>query len=321
MRFDVLINGGAGSVDEADEANEVRAITEAFAQAGADAEVRVVDPKDMHDEVRRCWAADPRPRAVVVAGGDGTVSCAAGAAVGSDTVLGVLPLGTFNHFAKDVGVPEGLVDAAAALVTAEVTAIDVGEVNGEVFVNNSVLGLYPDLVAVRDEIRDRRGWGKVRAVPVAAMHVLRRFPVHRLDLDGPGYRRQRVRTPLVFVGNGVFANEGFGTPARTDLADGLLGVSISRVVSRWGVVRTVVRTLLRGTGAVADLDEVELTELTVGLRAKEVRVAIDGEVVEMSTPLRYRVRPAALHVLVPVPPTGTPPPAGDEPVEARGIEG
>jgi diacylglycerol kinase family enzyme len=317
MRFDVLINGGAGSVDADDEAAEVAAITEAFVAAGAEAEVRVVDPKDMHDEVRACWAADPRPKAVVVAGGDGTVSCAAGAAVGTDIVLGVLPLGTFNHFAKDVGVPAGLGDAAAALVRAEVATIDVGEVNGEVFVNNSVLGLYPDLVAVRDEIRERRGWGKVRAVPVAAVHVLRRFPLHRLDLDGPGYRRERVRTPLVFVGNGVFANEGFGTPVRTDLSDGVLGVSISRVVSRWGIVRTVVRGLLRGTAAATDLDEIELTSLTVGLRSKRVRVAIDGEVLELTPPLRYRVRPAALHVLVPEPVVGDPPSTGDEPVEVR----
>lgn len=317
MRFDVLINGGAGSVDAERADAEARAIREAFALAGADAEVQVVAPADMDDVVRRCWSAEPPPRAVVVAGGDGTVSCAAGAAVGTDIVLGVLPLGTFNHFAKDVGVPDGLVDAAAALVAAEVTSIDVGEVNGEVFVNNSVVGLYPDLVAVRDEIREQRGWGKVRAVPVAALHVLRRFPIHRLDLHGPGYRRRRVRTPLVFVGNGVFANEGFGTPVRTDLADSLLGVSIARVVSRLGMVRVVLRTLLRGSSSTADLDEVELTELTIDLRAARVRVALDGEVMELAPPLRYRVRPVALRVLVPTPPTGTPPATGDEPVEVR----
>ena len=138
-----------------------------------------------------------------------------------------------------------------------------------------------------------------------------------LDLAGPGFVRRRVRTPLVFVGNGVFANEGFGTPARTDLADGVLGVSIARVVSRWGLVRVVVGTLLRGGRTTADLDEVELTSLTVGLRARRVRVAIDGEILELQTPLRYRVRPSALHVLVPHPPEGVPPSTGDEPVEAR----
>ncbi|MEZ5181778.1 MAG: diacylglycerol kinase family protein [Acidimicrobiales bacterium] len=299
MRFDVLVNDGAGSVGELDE--ERARIVEAFADRGHEAEVHVVSPADLPDAVRRCWAADPPPRAVVVAGGDGTVSCAAGAAAGTDVVLGVLPLGTFNHFAKDLGVPTDLGEAVAALVAGEVASVDVGEVNGRVFVNNSVLGLYPDLVAIRDELRDRHGWGKVRAVPVAAVHVLRRFPVRRLDLDGPGYRRVRVRTPLLFVGNGVFEADGAGPPTRTALADGALGVAVSRAVSRWGLVRSLVRGLARGSDAVDDVDQVALAALEVRVRARRVRVALDGEIDDLEVPLRYRARPGALRVLVPPP--------------------
>ncbi|HRW39580.1 MAG TPA: diacylglycerol kinase family protein, partial [Aquihabitans sp.] len=286
-------------VGELDE--ERTRIVDAFAAQGHDAEVHAAAPADLPEVVRRCWAADPHPRAVVVAGGDGTVSCAAGAAAGTDVVLGVLPLGTFNHFAKDLGMPTDLAEAAAALAAAEVGRVDVGEVNGRVFVNNSVLGLYPDLVAIRDELRDRHGWGKVRAVPVAALHVLRRFPVRRLDLHGPGYRRDRVRTPLLFVGNGVFEADGAGTPARAAMADGVLGVAVSRAVSRLGLLRSLVRGLARGSEAVDDVEEVAVRELEVRLHARRVRVALDGEVDELAVPLRYRVRPGALQVLVPPP--------------------
>jgi len=299
VRFDVLVNGGAGSVNAEGEDAPNQEIEQAFGAAGATATVQVVAPEDLASVIRGCWAAHDRPRAVIVAGGDGTVSAAAGGAAGTDVVVGVLPLGTFNHFAKDLGLPTDLEAAAAALVAADDEAIDVAEVNGRIFVNNSVLGLYPDMVAVRDEIREQRGWGKVRAVPVAALHVFRRFPLHRLDLRGPGYVRTRVRTPFVFVGNGVFDNEGRGIPTRSDMADGVLGVSVARVVSRWGLVRTVLRGLLRGSPKAGDLDTVELTELTISLRSKRVRVALDGEICEMSTPLRYRVRPGALRVLVP----------------------
>ncbi len=299
MRFDVLVNGGAGSVDDGDEGGQVQAIVDAFAAAGAQADVQVVDPAELADVVRSCWAAADRPDAVLVAGGDGTVSAAAGAAVGTDIVIGVVPLGTFNHFAKDLGLPPSLEAAAVALAGGEMRAIDAAEVNGRTFVNNSVLGLYPDLVAVRDRIRDQRGWGKVRAVPVAAIEVLRRFPLHRLSLEGPGYSRRRVRAPLVFVGNGVFGNEAGGAPHRDDLADGFLGVAVSRARSRSGLVRSALRALVRGAGATDDIDTVALTELTVDLHVRHVRVAVDGEICWMDAPLRYRILPGALQVLAP----------------------
>ncbi|MCB0962523.1 MAG: hypothetical protein KDA98_04350 [Acidimicrobiales bacterium] len=299
MRVRVFVNDAAGSVDEAERDRHHRELVDAFEAAGAEAEVTSVAPEELGDAVVGCWEGEDRPDVVVVAGGDGTVGCAAQAAAGTDVVLGVVPLGTFNHFAGDLGLSEDLGAAARALVGGEVRALDVGEVSGRVFVNNSVLGAYPDMVAIRDVIRDRRGWGKVRAVPVAVVAVARRFPVHRLDLVGPGYERRRVRTPLVFVGNGTFGDGSGGPPQRTALDDGVLGVGVARVVSRWGLVRALVRALVRGTDGDGELDHVELAELTVSSRRRRLRVALDGEVVRLDLPLRYRVRPGALRVLVP----------------------
>lgn len=300
MRFHVLVNGGAGSVDAHDSDAQRSAIVAAFAAAGAVARVGDVTPEQLPDELRRVWESDDRPDAVVVAGGDGTVSCAAGAAVETDVVVAVLPLGTFNHFAKDLGLPTDVEGAAAALVAGEVRHIDVAEVNGRIFVNNSTLGVYPAMVEIRDRIRERRGWGKIRAVPVAALHVLRDLPTHRLDLTGTGgFHRPRVRTPFVFVGNGVYDNATGGMAARAALVDGCLGVSVARVVSRWSLVATIVRALVSGAETARDLDHVEIAELTVRSRAHRARVALDGEVTWMDLPLRYRTRPGALRVLAP----------------------
>lgn len=318
MRFEVLVNGGAGSVDGDDEGAQLAAIEAAFAAAGAEATASVVEPARLRAVLRERWGAEDRPDALVVAGGDGTVSCAAGEAAGTDLVLGVLPLGTFNHFAKDLGLPTDLEGAAAALVSGEVRAIDVAEVNGRVFVNNSALGVYPAMVAIRDRIREHKGWGKVRAVPVAAYRVLRDLPLHRLDLVGPGYRRHHVRTPFVFVGNGVFDNGSFGVHERADLADGVLGVSVARVVSRWGLVAMVARTLVSGADRARDLDVAEVPDLEVRARARRMRVALDGEVAWLDLPLRYRCRPGSLQVLAP-PVLATSRRAGDDADEATGL--
>jgi diacylglycerol kinase family enzyme len=299
MRVDVVVNAQAGSVDEADERREVSTIETAFTEAGIEVEVHVEAPQDFADVLPRLWEAEPRPDAILVAGGDGTVNCAAGVAAGTDMVLGVLPFGTFDHFAKDLGMPTDMAEAAHALVSGEIRKVDVAEVNGQVFVNNSVLGAYPVMVAIRDRLREEHGWGKVRAVPVAAIRVLRNLPMHRLTLEGEGLVRRHVRTPFVFVGNGVYDNEDGGLHRREAMTDGKLGVAVARVMSRWGLFRVVVQALLLGSQKARDLDVAEVRSLVVRTRTKRVRVALDGEVAWIEPPISYRTRPGALNVLAP----------------------
>jgi len=295
----VLVNGGAGSVD--DEERRTAEIRDAFDAAGADrVAVDVVAPEEIDATITGWWAADPRPDVIVVAGGDGTVNGAAAVAAGTDIVLSVLPLGTFNHFAKDLGLPDDVAGAARAIVAGEVRAVDVAEVNGQVFVNNSALGMYPAMVAIRDEIRDSRGWGKVRAVPVACARVLRDLPVHRLDLRGSGgFARDRVRTPFVFVGNGRYDNGDGGTFERGSLGDGVLSVVVARATTRRRLVGVALRAVVAGTRRAGDLDRIDLDELTVDGRPRRLRVARDGEIGWCDLPLRFRCRPGALRVRAP----------------------
>lgn len=304
MHLHVVVNPAAGSVDGG-EGDESR-IRSAFAGSNARIDVTEVAPADFATALPRIWNDEPGLDAIVVAGGDGTVNAAANVVVGSDVVLSVLPLGTFNHFAQDLGLPGDLAGAAQALIDAEVRTIDVGEVNGRVFVNNSVLGVYPTMVAERDRIIDDRGWGKIRAVAVAVVHVIRNLPIHRFDMRGSGgagesggFARTKLRTPFVFVGNGTYDNADGGLAERNELTDGELGVAIARAVSVAGMTRTAVRALVRGAVNTDDLDLVQLTDLEVSGAVTRLRVAVDGEVDWFELPLRYRVRQRALNVLAP----------------------
>lgn len=301
-RFVVLVNDGAGSDAGGDRGGELGAIRKAFAGTGIDVDVSTERPDCIGDAVRRIWADPDRPDAIVVAGGDGTVNAAAGAALGCDALLGVLPMGTFNHFASDLGLPADLAGAACALAERHERRVDVGEVGGRVVVNNATLGVYPEMVSVRDRLREQRGWGKVRAVPAAVWRVARSFPVHRLVLSTGGGGRpadgRPLRTPLVFVGNGSYADGPGGPTTRTALDAGRLEVLVARVVSRRGLVRAVLAALVAHPDAVRDLDHHQVTDLRVDGRADRLRVALDGEICWLDLPLRFRSRPGALRVLV-----------------------
>ena len=148
-----------------------------------------------------------RPGVIVAGGGDGTVSTVAAALVDTDICLGVLPLGTLNHFAKDLGLPLDLEAAVRCIATGVTSRVDVGEVNGRVFVNNSSLGLYPDIVRDREQQQKRFGRGKWHALLRASIAALRRYPFLQVSLAVEG-RERAYRTPFVFIGNNAYRMEG-----------------------------------------------------------------------------------------------------------------
>ncbi len=154
---------------------------------------------------------------IVAGGGDGTVNAVAGRLAGIDVALGVLPMGTLNHFARDAGVPGNLEAAVRNLFTGRVKNVDVGEVNARVFVNNSGIGFYPHFVRQREEL-ERRGHPKRIAFVLALQAVVRRYLRLRIEahMDRAG-ALERV-TPFLFVGNNRYETSGLeiGTRARLD---------------------------------------------------------------------------------------------------------
>jgi diacylglycerol kinase family enzyme len=235
--------------------------------------------------------------AVVAAGGDGTVSGVANALVSTDVPMGVLPVGTLNHFARDVGIPTDLTEATRTIAAGRTVAVDVGEVNGRVFVNNSSLGLYPVLVKHR-EMQQRMGFGKWPAFAWAAVAAFRRFPFLTLRLEVDGHELCR-RTPLVFIGNNLYEFEGLHIGTRTSLQEGRLCLYVTHHTGRWGLLRLSLMGFLGRLHRGRTFDLLCTQELSVETRRKRISVALDGEVVSMEPPLDYRTRPAALRVIVP----------------------
>lgn len=293
-RVAVLANcasGGAAAIEE-----RTRQIVGAFEATGVSPEVRCVASKDI-ERIARQLAAE-KPDALVAAGGDGTVSAVAGALVGTRIPLGVLAMGTLNHFAKDVGIPLDLAGAAAAIVAGRTVPVDAASVNDRVFVNNSSLGLYPQLVLKRDARRARRGGSKRLATLRTSLAVLRKLPLARVALDVDG-RTESIATPLLFIGNNAYALEGRALGKRTSLQGGKLTVAHTRRAGAAGMGALALRALAGALDGADDLTLLEAQRVVVHAHRAHLRVALDGEVVTMRPPLEYRALPAALRVLVP----------------------
>ena len=236
-------------------------------------------------------------RTIVAAGGDGTLSGVASVIAGSDVALGVIPAGTLNHFAKALSLPTDVEQAVAIIRAGRIRAVDVAEVNGRIFINNSSLGLYPLMVVLRRK-QEKLGFSRRIAQLWAAAVSLVRMPVLDVTLTIDSSRMRR-RTPLIFVGNNQYEFEGVNVGERASLTEGELFVSIINSTSRLHFLHLMVLAL---AGKIKDRDEFaafSTMEAIVESRRGLVRVSLDGEVVVMRPPLHYRVRPASLRVLTP----------------------
>jgi diacylglycerol kinase family enzyme len=290
----VIINAGAGNPHVDDRS---RTLTELFLVGGIHADVRLARTGSDIDALVRA-AVNEHPPLLIAAGGDGTISTAAAALAGTDIPLGVLPFGTLNHFAKDLGIPLELEASVQNIIDNNVTAVDVAEVNGKVFINNSSLGLYPDMVRDRERQQSRLGRGKWRSVLWASLSVLRRFPflVVRIELDST---KQDFVTPVVFIGNNEYQMQGFEIGARESLRGGVLSIYIVKRQRRAALVRLSFAALLGRLEQARDFEALTATELVIETHRKRVLVSTDGEVQPMTSPLHYRIRPKALRVIVP----------------------
>jgi diacylglycerol kinase family enzyme len=235
---------------------------------------------------------------IVAGGGDGTMSAVAACVADTGVRLGVLPMGTLNHFAKDLGIPLERDGAIEVIARGRELAVDMGEVNGRLFINNSSLGLYPDIVLDRERQRQRLGRGKWAALLAASVHAARRYPVLSLQIEVDG-KPLRRRSAFVFIGNNDYRMEGFEIGERRCLWAGKLSLYVTQRTGRFGLLRLALRALLGRLRQASDFDMLAAESLVVHTAHRRMRVATDGEVTLMETPLRYRVRPGALRVVVP----------------------
>jgi diacylglycerol kinase family enzyme len=290
----VIINCSAGNGHDEELARTLRA---RFRGAGLDPAITMAKSGAEMIETART-ALDDGAELVVAGGGDGTINAVATVMAGSGVPFGVLPLGTLNHFAKDLGIPLGLDEAVRVLAGGRTRAVDVCEVNQRIFLNNSGLGLYPDIVHDREKQQHRLGRGKWPAAFWATLAALKRYPFLSIRLVVDGERLAR-RTPFVFIGNNEYTMAGLAIGARRRLDAGKLSLYVAQRPGRLGLLRFALRALLGKLAQERDFDVVLADEMDIETRHKHLRVATDGEVTVMRTPLHYRVRPGALTVIVP----------------------
>lgn len=291
----VILNPGSGSSGGDETAAR---LIELFATKGREATILAAGPgRTVADQARR--AVTEGCRVAVAAGGDGTVNAVAGAVAGTETPLGVIPLGTLNHFAKDLDLPFKLEDAVQLIAHGATRRVDAGEVNGRVFVNNSSLGVYPRIVALRRR-SGATGRGKWLAALWATMAVLRRRPFMAVRIRTADETIVRA-TPFVFVGNNEYRMVGIDAGSRPSLTGGRLAVYVMHAGRRRSLLLLGWQVLLRGVDQVRELELFQVEEAVIETRWR-VAVALDGEVTPMDPPLTYRIRPLDLVVLAPAAP-------------------
>jgi diacylglycerol kinase family enzyme len=287
-----ILNGGSGT-GNCDEAKAL--IDERFAALGEEARIVLASTGEEME-----WAArqglEAGATAIVAGGGDGTISTVAGVLADSGVPLGVLPLGTLNHFARDLGIPLDPKEALEIVLAGHTIPVDAGEVNGRLFLNNSSLGLYARIVRLRQRYH-ARGIAKWFVAAWAMLKAMQHNPVFTVRIGANG-ESTRYRSSLVMVGNNAYRMTGFDAGARDTISGGTLAVYVVQTESRTQLARLVWQ-IITGRAEESDaLDVHETPEATIETTASSTLLAIDGELAQVQGALRYRVRVGALAVLV-----------------------
>jgi diacylglycerol kinase family enzyme len=280
-----FVNPGAGNADR---------VESALARAGC-LDVRPVSSLGVTQAVAK--AIEAGATRVAVVGGDGTLSAAAAAIVGTGVELVVIPAGTFNHFARDHGIPTDLDEACALATSAATRTVDAGSVNGRVFLNTCSVGLYANFVRMREHFEHRFGYRV--AATLAAVRTFARVQPFRLRFEADGVART-YETPLVFIGLGERELKLPTLGNRVDGGRSGLHVLVVRGRTRARLVALSFAAAARGVRALSrtpHLDSFLVSRCTVEQRHSTV--ATDGEVVTMRSPLEYQLLPGAVKLVVP----------------------
>jgi len=291
-----ILNVGSGSQRQHELAEIV---THVFAENDIDLDVQLAHrPADIPRFTRA--AVDSGRSMVLAGGGDGTISTVASVLCGTETILGVLPCGTFNYFARLLGIPLDPEAAARACIDGEVKSVPLGEVNGRVFLNNSSMGLYPALLRQREESYKRWGRSQFVAYISAAWGLVRprsHLEIHMI-IDG---KERSFFTPLIFSASNRNQIEEFGMPGAPCIDQHKLAFYVLPPVGRLGLFRLSWRMIRRKLTPAKDFQLLCSDEVHVHTRRRSITVAYDGELERMNTPLTFRLKPDAIQVLVPRP--------------------
>lgn len=296
-RFVVLMNVGSGSNEKEQVQQE---IVNAISAAGGEASIFELRPgKDITQTIERAVIEAKRTGTIVVAaGGDGTLTAVASQCYRHMVPMGIIPLGTFNYLAREMGVPMNPANAATALVGGRRRTINVGFLNDKMFINNASFGLYTQIIRRREADKSRFGRFRIVALLSAIATLIRgqsRFAIRIVTPEGVHVRR----TAMVFVCNNVFQLENIGLKQTECIRSGQLAVALLKPLRRFDTARLLLRGLTRTLNDESNLEQFCAQMFSVDSRRRRIDVVLDGEVTRCSTPLSFRVVHDALQVVVP----------------------
>ncbi len=305
LRF--ILNGRSGSQDGA---GTREAIEGALAAAGRSGELIYCQPGELLPRAAAAAAQAKAERAAVVAvGGDGTINAVAQGAHAAGCAMGVIPRGTFNYFGRTHGISTEVAEAATQLLSAEPAPVQVAAINERVFLVNASVGLYPDLLEDREAWKSRFGRNRLVALGAAFATLMRTQNQLKLRIELGGVTRE-LRTLTVFVGNNRLQLEQVGVNEHpggvNPMNSGRVTAVVLKPIGTLGLLRLMLRGAMGSLGDAEGIEHFEFEHMVVkpprvmGLR--RMKVAFDGEVTRMKSPLVFRVLPEPLYLIKPATP-------------------
>jgi diacylglycerol kinase family enzyme len=299
----ILLNAGSGHAATALQRETIETVLK---EAGRRFTLTVIEDSSQLDQLAQASAMRAKAAGgiLVAAGGDGTINTVAAKAVAVGCTFGVLPQGTFNYFGRTHGIPEDLGEAVRALLDAHVHAVQVGMVNERIFLVNASIGLYPHILEEREA--DKKQFGRSRVVALLSMikTALGTPEYLRINMERDG-KPHKMRTPMLFVGNNRLQIEQLGIdPLSSALDDGKLVAIAPRSVGRLGMIALMLRGALGRLGEARNLvafgfRSLAVRQVTLYGKRRRIKVATDGEVALLDTPLTFRVLEGQLLLLKP----------------------
>lgn len=297
----IVLNGGSGHVDAQDRVATVKRVLQ---DAGRPHELlEVNDPRKLSEAIAHAIdLARQNHGAVVAAGGDGTINAVVQQVLPTGLPLGILPQGTFNYFGRNHGISSDIEEATRSLLSARIQPVQVGLVNEQAFIVNASMGLYPTLLQDREAFKQRFGRSRVVALFASLATMLRdhRDWVIKLTLDDSTHT---IVTPTLFVGNNELQMAQIGIPEAPALQEGQLVAIAVKPVGKLAMLGLLLRGALGQLGDADKVSSFAFTELTVTPRRphrpRRLKIATDGEIIWMDTPLHFRPAPRPLSLLVP----------------------
>lgn len=298
MRVCAILNRGGGTLRTTDLDAYEKHLRDAFTEAGHDLEINVVDGKDLIKALKKA-ADNPDSEVILAGGGDGTISAAADIIAHSDKALAVIPAGTMNLFARSLGIPLDIWEAAPLLANGKMREGDIASANGRHFIHQFSVGMQPRMVRERERAHYNSRFGKILASTRATFNMMFNPPFFRAEIQADGDELATGEFSMIAVSTNPY---GKGHIPFADTVDaGVLGVYHTPHLDHTSSMKLVADLMVGGWEANESFsaNEARKVHLSFPKKKKSAQAVIDGELIKLAPEVTIEIHPGALKVIVP----------------------